>query len=76
LKAPSPASRSRKALDLTSWQAAQNGVRECGDERSDYLRPSSVADAVDKFLADAWTRLLKGKTVLLSQRFLCEQFAA
>jgi integrase/recombinase XerD len=64
----------RKALDLTSWEAAQNVVREWETTGRITRAVPSVAVAVEKFLADARARLLKEETVLLYQRFLRDQF--
>jgi integrase/recombinase XerD len=64
----------RKALDLTSWDAAQTLVREW-EAKGQIGRPRvTVAEAVEKFLADARARLLKEETVLLYQRFLRGHF--
>jgi integrase/recombinase XerD len=64
----------RKALDLTTWDAAQALVREW-EANGRLARPRiTVAEAVEKFLADARARLLKEETVLLYQRFLRGHF--
>jgi len=64
----------RKALDLTSWEAAQTFVREWEATGRITRAMPSVADAVEKFLADARARLLGEETVLLYQRFLRGHF--
>ena len=65
----------RRALDLTSWDAGQAMVREWEVTGRVTRAIPSVADAVEKFLADARARLLKEDTVLLYQRFLRDHFA-
>src|SRR5438874_2268769 len=64
----------RKALDLTSWEAAQTFVREWEATGRITRAIPSVADAIEKFLADARARLLGEETVLLYQRFLRGHF--
>lgn len=64
----------RKALDLTSWEAAQNFVPKWEATGRITRATVSVADAVEKYLADARARLLSEETVLLYQRFLRGHF--
>src|SRR6266852_2411601 len=68
----------RKALDLTSWEAADNLVHEwnragrIGNE----VRQKTPREAVLKFLADARARKLREGTILLYEQTLRDQFDA
>jgi integrase len=64
----------RKTLDLTSWEAGQNLIREWEASGRITRAAVSIAEAVEKFLADARARLLGEETVLLYQRFLRGHF--
>lgn len=67
----------RKALDLTSWEAAENLVHEwnragrIGNE----VRQKTPREAVLSFLADARARKLREGTIALYQQTLLNQFA-
>ena len=58
--------RIRKALDLTSWEAARSlsAMGECRPDRRRQARHrSAVSDAVSKFLADSVARHLRSTTI-------------
>jgi hypothetical protein len=58
--------RIRKALDLTSWEAAENLIHEwnrAGKIGAEARKKQVVGDAVAKFLADARARQLREGTV-------------
>jgi integrase/recombinase XerD len=65
----------RKALDLTSWEAAENVVHEwnrAGKIGAEGRRSIQVKDAVLKFLADARARIRESTVQLYEQSLLRE----
>jgi integrase/recombinase XerD len=67
----------RKALNLTSWDAAENLIREWtheGKVGAEGRKKITTKDAVTKFLADARARQLREGTVELYEQTLLNQF--
>ncbi|HEX3582610.1 MAG TPA: hypothetical protein VH087_12660, partial [Thermoanaerobaculia bacterium] len=67
----------RKALNLTSWEAAQNLIaawNHAGRIGAEVQKKSTPAEAVEAFLSDARARNLAEATVMLYQRFLKGHF--
>lgn len=69
----------RESLDLTSWEAATNVVREWeakGRLRSDTAAVPNIAEAVAKYLADAQARNLREPTLRLIRTLIEKAFLA
>jgi integrase/recombinase XerD len=69
----------REALDLTSWEAATNVVREWeakGKLRSDSAGVPTITEAIAKHLADAKARNLREPTIRLIQTLIEKSFLA
>ncbi len=67
----------RKALNLASWDAAENLVREwthAGKIGAEGRKRITIKDAVQKFLADAKARQLREGTIELYEQTLSNQF--
>jgi hypothetical protein len=67
----------REALDLTSWEAATNVVRQWeakGRLRSDTAAVPNLAEAVAKYLADARARNLREPTLQLIRTLIEKAF--
>lgn len=69
----------RESLDLTSWEAATNVVREWeakGKLRSDTAGVPTISEAVAKYLADAKARNLREPTIRLIRTLIEKAFLA
>lgn len=66
----------RRSLDLNSWEAATELVNEWTAARKIGVASISVAEAVDRFLADARARHLRPQTVRLLEVLLRDQLLA
>jgi site-specific recombinase XerD len=67
----------RKALNLSSWDAAENLIREwthAGKIGVEGRKRITIKDAVEKFLADAKARQLREGTIELYEQTLQNQF--
>lgn len=70
--------RIRRALALTSWEAAENLVHEwnrAGKIGAEARKKQNVREAVERFLADARARQLREGTIELYEQSLLRNFA-
>jgi len=69
----------RKTLDQTSWEAAENLIREwikAGKIGGGGTAPATIEDAVKLFLSEAESRNLAEASLRLYRRFIGRQFPA
>jgi site-specific recombinase XerD len=69
----------RKTLDLTSWEAAENLIREwtkAGKIGGGVVKPMTINEAVSLYLAEAESRNLAEETMRLYKRFIGRQLPA